>query len=73
MSIPRATLGTWVGQCGARLESVTKALGVELLRCKVLHADETKNPAKYRADLGVSQRRNVSVASPSVRELLDAA
>ncbi|MET3606150.1 hypothetical protein ABIC99_003986 [Sphaerotilus sulfidivorans] len=37
----RAGLGAWIGQCGARLEPVAEALKAELLRCQVLHADET--------------------------------
>ena len=41
LAIPRSTLGAWVGQCGARLEPVAQALKAELLRCQVLHADET--------------------------------
>lgn len=41
LAIPRATLGAWVGQCGARLEPLAQALKAELLRCQVLHADET--------------------------------
>jgi hypothetical protein len=41
LAIPRATLGAWVGQCGARLQPVVEALKAELLRCQVLHADET--------------------------------
>ena len=41
LAIPRATLGAWIGQCGARLEPVAQALKAELLRCQVLHADET--------------------------------
>lgn len=41
LAIPRSTLGAWVGQCGARLEPVAQALKTELLRCQVLHADET--------------------------------
>jgi transposase len=41
LAIPRATLGAWIGQCGARLQPVVEALKAELLRCQVLHADET--------------------------------
>ena len=41
LAIPRATLGAWVGQCGARLEPLAEALKAELLHCQVLHADET--------------------------------
>jgi transposase len=41
LAIPRSTLAAWVGQCGARLEPVAQALKAQLLRCEVLHADET--------------------------------
>lgn len=41
LAIPRSTLGAWVGQCGARLLPLAQALKAELLRCQVLHADET--------------------------------
>jgi len=41
LAIPRSTLGAWVGQCGARLQPLAQALKAELLRCQVLHADET--------------------------------
>jgi transposase len=41
LAIPRATLGAWIGQCGARLQPVVEALKAELLHCQVLHADET--------------------------------
>ena len=41
LAIPRATLGAWVGQCGVRLQPLAQALKAELLRCQVLHADET--------------------------------
>jgi transposase len=41
LAIARSTLGAWMGQCGARLEPVAQALRAELLRCQVLHADET--------------------------------
>jgi transposase len=41
LAIPRSTLGAWVGQCGVRLQPVVDALKEHLLRCQVLHADET--------------------------------
>ncbi len=41
LAIPRSTLGAWVGQCGIRLQPLVDALKQQLLRCRVLHADET--------------------------------
>lgn len=41
LAIPRSTLAAWVGQCGARLLPLVQALKAHLLRCQVLHADET--------------------------------
>jgi len=41
LSLPRSTLGAWVGQCGARLQPLVEAMKAQLLQCQVLHADET--------------------------------
>ncbi len=41
MVIARSTLAHWVGQCGAQLQPLVQALGEELRRHMVLHADET--------------------------------
>jgi transposase len=41
LAIPRSTLAAWLGQCGVRLQPLVDALKAELLRCAVLHADET--------------------------------
>ena len=41
LAIPRSTLASWVGQCGARLLPLVQALKAHLLQCQVLHADET--------------------------------
>lgn len=41
LAIPRSTLAAWIGQCGERLQPVVEALTIELMRCQVLHADET--------------------------------
>ena len=41
LAIPRSTLAAWVGYSGARLEPLAEALKMELLKCQVLHADET--------------------------------
>ena len=41
LRIPRSTLAAWVGQCGVRLQSVVDTLKEQLLRCAVVHADET--------------------------------
>jgi transposase len=39
--IARSTLAQWVGECGVQLQPLVDALGAELLRQPVLHADET--------------------------------
>jgi hypothetical protein len=41
MVIARSTLAQWVGACGAQLQPLVQALGEELRRHMVLHADET--------------------------------
>ncbi|MGB3070455.1 MAG: IS66 family transposase [Ottowia sp.] len=41
LSIPRSTLGEWVGVCGLRLQPLVEALKAEVLTKTVLHADET--------------------------------
>ena len=40
-AIARSTLAQWVGECGVRLQPLVDALSQELLRQRVLHADET--------------------------------
>ena len=40
-AIARSTLAQWVGECGVQLQPLVDALSAELLRQKVLHADET--------------------------------
>ena len=40
-SIPRSTLGAWVGQCGVRLQPLVDALKEHVMRCAVVQADET--------------------------------
>jgi transposase len=41
VAIARSTLGTWVGACGVRLQPLVDALRAAMLKCGVLHADET--------------------------------
>jgi transposase len=41
MTLARSTLAQWVGECGARLQPLARALAEELRRHAVLHADET--------------------------------
>lgn len=41
LAIPRSTLAQWVGECGVELQPLAEALGAELRRYGVLHADET--------------------------------
>jgi transposase len=40
-AIARSTLAQWVGECGVQLQPLVDVLAEELLRQKVLHADET--------------------------------
>ena len=41
MAIARSTLAQWVGECGVQLQPLVDALAAEMLRRRVLHADET--------------------------------
>ena len=41
LAIPRSTLAQWVGSCGVQLQPLVDALRAELLKHRVLHADET--------------------------------
>ena len=41
LSIPRSTLAQWVGTCGVRLQPLVDALKTQMLKHRVLHADET--------------------------------
>ena len=41
VAIPRSTLAQWVGVCGVQLQPLVDAMKVEILKHRVLHADET--------------------------------
>jgi transposase len=41
LAIPRSTLASWVGVCGAQLQPLVDALKAHILARPVLHADET--------------------------------
>ena len=41
VALPRSTLGAWIGVCGLRLQPLVDALKAHVLRCAVVHADET--------------------------------
>ncbi len=41
LAIPRSTLAAWLGVCGVRLQPLVDALKEHVLRCPVVHADET--------------------------------
>ena len=41
VALARSTLGAWVGVCGLRLQPVVDALKGCVLKCPVVHADET--------------------------------
>jgi transposase len=44
VTVPRSTLGAWVGVCGVQLDPLAAAMKTELLQRSVLHADETPVP-----------------------------
>jgi transposase len=44
VSLPRSTLGAWVGVCGVQLAPLAEAMKASLLQRSVLHADETPVP-----------------------------
>lgn len=41
LAIPRSTLGAWVGSCGVQLQPLVDALKADILKHRVVHADET--------------------------------
>jgi transposase len=41
LAIARSTLAQWVGECGVQLQPLVVALAAEMLKHRVLHADET--------------------------------
>jgi transposase/FtsZ-binding cell division protein ZapB len=41
LTIPRSTLGAWVGSCGVQLQPLVDALKADILTHRVVHADET--------------------------------
>ncbi len=41
LAIPRSTLGAWVGNCGVQLQPLVGALKADILKHRVVHADET--------------------------------
>jgi transposase len=55
LPIPRSTLAQWVGECGVQLQPLAEALGAELRRHDVLHADETP-VAMLKPGLGKTHR-----------------
>ena len=44
LALSRSTLAEWVGACGVRLQPLVEAMKEHLLKCPVLHADETPVP-----------------------------
>ena len=44
VELPRSTLAQWVGSCGVQLQPLVDALKAEMLKHRVLHADETPVP-----------------------------
>ncbi len=55
MVIARSTLAQWVGECGVQLQPLVDALAAEMLKHRVLHADETP-VAMLKPGLGKTHR-----------------
>ena len=57
VTLPISTLSDWVGQCGEQLQPLVDALKAELMRCDILHTDETAiQVLKHRKDKAGSHR-----------------
>ena len=57
VTLPISTLSDWVGQCGVQLQPLVDALKAELMKCDILHADETAlQVLKHRKDKAGSHR-----------------
>lgn len=57
VTLPISTLSDWVGQCGEQLQPLVDALKAELMKCDILHTDETTiQVLKHRKDKAGSHR-----------------
>ena len=71
LAIPRSTLAAWVGQCGVQLEPLAEALKAELMKCQVLHADETP-VAMLAPGKGKTQRAYLWAYAAAISEPISA-
>jgi transposase len=70
-AIPRSTLAQWVGMCGVQLQPVVDALKEQMLRHRVMHADETP-VAMLSPGRGKTQRAYLWTYCPGAFEDLKA-
>jgi transposase len=70
-AIPRSTLAQWVGMCGVQLQPVVDALKEQMLRHRVMHADETP-VAMLSPGKGKTQRAYLWTYCPGAFEDLKA-
>lgn len=71
LAIPRSTLAQWVGMCGVQLQSLVDALKEQMLRHRVMHADETP-VAMLSPGKGKTQRAYLWTYCPGAFEDLKA-
>ncbi|MFM0283389.1 IS66 family transposase [Paraburkholderia sediminicola] len=70
-AIPRSTLAQWVGMCGVQLQPLVDALKEQMLRHRVMHADETP-VAMLSPGRGKTQRAYLWTYCPGAFEDLKA-
>ena len=70
-AIARSMLAQWVGECGVQMQPLVDALAEELLRQRVLHADETP-VAMLKPGTGKTHRAYLWAYSPGVFEAMKA-
>ena len=71
LAIPRSTLAQWVGMCGVQLQPLVDALKEQMLRHRVMHADETP-VAMLSPGKGKTQRAYLWTYCPGAFEDLKA-
>jgi transposase len=71
LAIPRSTLAQWVGMCGVQLQPLVDALKEQMLRHRVMHADETP-VAMLSPGRGKTQRAYLWTYCPGAFEDLKA-
>jgi len=71
VAIPRSTLASWVRKCGVALQPLVSALKEAVLKCTVLHADETP-VATLDPGKGKTHRSYIWAYAPGAHESINA-